>query len=142
VALKLLDDSTIREGLKLAWLQSQPGSTTPHEEGGFIVQASEGSLAIERWPTGILNKIEVPDHSEGRYRGNLIVATFHTHPNSGPAFQQQPSLTDIRAVRLDPDLRHFEYAGEFVISVAVLYQILPDGVVLELGDTRALLNLT
>src|SRR5947209_8488520 len=60
-------------------------------------------VTIVRWPRGAQDEIEVPPHPAGRYGGGIILATFHTHPNAGPNHQQEPSPTDIRAVRLDPD---------------------------------------
>lgn len=70
----------------------------------------------------------------------LIVATFHTHPNPEPYYQQEPSLTDIRAVRADADLHHPEYEGELVIAAKQLYRVLPNGLVEGLGDTRTILK--
>ena len=45
---------------------------------------------------------------------------------------------NIRSVRNDPDLKHSEYEGEYVVSAAVLYRILPDGNVEEVGATGSL----
>jgi hypothetical protein len=67
-----------------------------------------------------------------------IVATFHTHPNPGADFRQEPGLTDIRAVRDDPDLRHPDYEGEYVVASEALYRIFPDGRVEQVGDTKEL----
>lgn len=50
-------------------------------------------------------------------------------------------MTDIRAVRLDPDLRHLEYEGEYVVATAKTYLISPDGTVLEIGDTLDVLQM-
>jgi hypothetical protein len=69
------------------------------------------------------------------------VATFHTHPNTGSDYQQEPSLTDIRAVRDDPELGGPEYEGEYVVSEARRYLILRDGTVQDLGETRVLLDI-
>jgi hypothetical protein len=40
---------------------------------------------------------------------------------------QEPSETDKRAVRDDPDLKGNDYVGEFVISQAVIYLVSPAG---------------
>ena len=101
----------------------------------------DGSLTVERWPRGQGNQIGVPPHTGGMRAGRLILATFHAHPNTGPGYLQEPSLTDIRAVRDDPDLRHSGYEGEYVISSTVLYRVLTDGSVEQLGDTRKWLNI-
>ena len=70
----------------------------------------------------------------------MILATFHTHPNPGREFEQAPGLTDIRAVRNDPDLRHPEYEGEFVISTDLIYLIRPDGRVDVVGAMAEVLQ--
>lgn len=76
-------------------------------------------------------------------RGTLVIlATFHTHPNPGPDFLQEPSLTDIRAVRNDPDLKHAEFEGEYIISAELVYRILSDGRVKVIGETRAVLRIS
>jgi proteasome lid subunit RPN8/RPN11 len=68
-----------------------------------------------------------------------IVATFHTHPNTGSDYLQEPSETDRRAVQDDPDLKGEFYVGEFVIAQETIYLIAPSGQVSEVGDTKALL---
>ncbi len=106
-----------------------------------MVRLSDGSLFVIGWPRGLQNEIMVPAHRGGR-SGNLpILATFHTHPNSGPEFRQEPSLTDIRAVRDDPDLSHPEYEGEYVISRSLTYRILRTGDVIVVGETQEILKL-
>jgi hypothetical protein len=70
--------------------------------------------------------------------GNPIVASFHTHPNTGADFLQEPSETDKRAVRDDPDLKGADYVGEFVIAQGTIYLIAPNGQVREVADTQAL----
>jgi len=69
---------------------------------------------------------------------NIIVASFHTHPNTGTDFLQEPSETDKRAVRDDPDLKGAAYVGEFVIARETIYLITPDGQVREVADPHAL----
>ncbi len=135
--MSAVDDPEVRRQLRRAWEDSQPGTADAHEEGGFILRLADGRFTIERWPRGAQDEIEVPPHSDGRRGAAVILATFHTHPNPGPTYQQEPSPTDIRAVRLDPDLRHAEYEGEYVIATALVYHLAPDGVVRELGGTPA-----
>ena len=69
---------------------------------------------------------------------NSIVASFHTHPNTGTDFLQEPSETDKRAVRDDPDLQGGAYVGEFVIARETIYFITPDGQVREVADPHVL----
>ena len=68
--------------------------------------------------------------------GLPIVATFHTHPNTGPDFLQEPGETDKRGVRDDADLKGSLYVGEFVVADEMIYLITPGGAVREL-DARA-----
>lgn len=68
------------------------------------------------------------------------MATFHTHPNTGPDYLQEPSLTDRRAVMDDPDFRVPGYFGEFVISAEKVYLIKPAGDVEEVMQTEDLLK--
>ncbi len=138
----ILEHDAIRSSLADAWRQSQPDSPQAHEEGGFVVQRDDGSLFVIGWPRGLQNQILVPAHQGGRCGNMPIVATFHTHPNSGVVFQQEPSLTDIRAVRDDPDLSHPEYEGEYVISRRMIYRILRSGDVIAIGETQRLLERT
>jgi hypothetical protein len=70
------------------------------------------------------------------------VATFHTHPNTGPDFLQEPSETDRRAVREDSDLKGEAYVGEFVISEEKMYLVSPEGLVTVVGSTRDILDET
>jgi proteasome lid subunit RPN8/RPN11 len=71
----------------------------------------------------------------------VVVATFHTHPNPGPDYQQEPSLTDIRAVRNDPDLSHSDFEGEYVIATQSIYRIERTGRTSTIGDTNLLLRI-
>jgi hypothetical protein len=138
----VLDHDSVRGFLLQAWLESQPGTTTAHEEGGFVLRNADGSLGVERWSRGAQNEILVPPHPGGK-RGDLpIVATFHTHPNPGSDYQQEPSLTDIRAVRDDLDLSQPDYEGEYVISREWIYRIQKNGQVESVGETKTLLKLT
>jgi len=79
----ILGDPVVRAALGKAWEDSQPGPTGGHEEGGFILRDLAGDLSIERWPHGQQNAIVVPPHPNCRINDRDIVATFHTHPNTG-----------------------------------------------------------
>ena len=137
---KLLGDSAIRTALKQAWLDSRPGSSGCHEEGGFICQNPVGGWKISRWPAGVRSSIVVPSHLGGQVERLTIVATFHTHPNTGPDYLQEPSQTDKQAVRDDPHLKGDSYYGELVISREKVYLIHQDGSVILCGDTDILLG--
>lgn len=137
---ELLQNDLVRDGLRSAWNDSTPGVIGGHEEGGFVLQRPDGEIFIERWPVGKQNRIAVPLHPDCRIGENEILASFHTHPNTGSTFLQEPSVTDRRAVRDDPNLKGRLYVGEFVIAADTLYLIQTDGDVLVLGSRRMLLK--
>lgn len=132
----LLSNSVVCAALKQAWLDSQPGIVGGHEEGGFILRDLGGSLSVARWPQGVQNSISLPLHPGCKVGSCDVVATFHTHPNTGDMYLQEPSETDRRAVQEDPDLQGPLYAGEFVITQERIYLITSDGQVSEVGETR------
>ena len=131
--MDILSDLVVRDALKQAWKDSRPGPTGGHEEGGFILRDSAGELRVERWPHGQQNTIVVPSHWGCRFGDQDIVATFHTHPNIGGDYLQEPSETDKRAVRNDPHLKGALYQGELVISSQIIYCIAPTGYVSEVA---------
>jgi len=104
-----------------AWIDSGPDVSGGHEEGGFIVADDDGKLTVVRWEKGSQNEIILPPHKNCFVEGKDIIASFHTHPNTGKDFQQEPSLTDIRAVSDDYDLKGEFYLGEIVISKENIY---------------------
>jgi hypothetical protein len=138
--LDLLQEPVVRVALGEAWKESQPGLTGGHEEGGFIVLGSDGKLSVRRWPMGEGSQIKVPLHPGCVVDGLAIVATFHTHPNTGPDFVQEPGETDKRGVRDDADLKGSLYVGEFVIADEMVYLITPDGVAREIDSRTGLLG--
>jgi hypothetical protein len=137
---KILNNSLVRSALKEAWQDSEPGVTGGHEEGGFILQDVAGNSSVVRWLRGKQNSIIVPSHPNCQINGSDIVASFHTHPNTGDNYLQEPSETDKRAVRDDPNLKGAFYVGEFVISQEKIYLVAPNGQVSEIGDTSILLS--
>ena len=134
-----LSDATIRVALKQAWEDSQPGTTEGYEEGGFIVRDPAGTLDVVRWPKGKQSSILLLPHPNCKVGYKDIIATFHTHPNIGNDFLQEPSETDKRAVRDDPNLKGEFYEGELVISQEKTYLITPKGQVSEVGNTLEIL---
>lgn len=124
---EILQNSEIVAELKRAWQDSKPNVSGGHEEGGFIVVDDSGFLSVVRWEKGTQNEIILPPHRNCFIGGKDIIASFHTHPNTGEDFQQEPSLTDIRAVRDDFDLKGEFYLGEFVISRENIYLVEPSG---------------
>ena len=135
-----INNYAIRAALRQAWENSNPGATVGHEEGGFILRDSEDNLSVVRWPQGAQGNIALPPHPGCKIGENDIVATFHTHPNTGNNYLQQPSETDKRAVRDDPDLKGVYYEGEFVVSQETIYLIAPSGRVGEIGNTQEIFD--
>jgi len=68
-----------------------------------------------RWSKGAQNTIVLPPHPNCKIGESDIAASFHTHPNTGSDYLQEPGETDKRAVRDDRDLKGESYVGEFVI---------------------------
>jgi hypothetical protein len=139
-AENLLTDRAIQNELRPAWQESNPGIAGGREEGGFNVRNPADQLIVVRWQGGSQFSILVPPHNECRIDGMRIVASFHTHPNTGPDALQEPSDTDRRAVRDDPELKGRDYIGEFVISRETVYLITPGGQVSEMGDRNTILG--
>lgn len=135
-ATSILGDPLVRAILRQVWEDSEPGPAGGHEEGGFILRDSGGNLRVERWPRGQQDSITVPAHRNCRISDQDIVATFHTHPNTGSDYLQEPSETDKRAVRNDPHMKGACYEGEFVISAQTIYRIEPTGQVSEIAQTK------
>ena len=140
-AKAVLANTDVRHALQQAWIDSNPGMTGRHEEGGFVVRDAYGSLSVRRWQRGLQDTIQVPLHGNCVFDGLEIVASFHTHPTTGNDYLQEPSETDKRAVRDDPDLKGDEYIGEFVVSQAVIYLVSPAGQVREMDDTEAVFGM-
>lgn len=134
--LDILRHRAVRLALAEAWVKSIPGLAGGHEEGGFIVLDGEDKLSVRRWPAGETSQIRVPEHQECVVDGLAIVATFHTHPNTGPDYLQEPGETDKRGVRDDAELKGSLYVGEFVVANETVCLITPSGTMREL-DSRS-----
>ena len=138
--LDILHCGAVRLALAATWLESKPGFAGGHEEGGFIVLDGEGNLSVQGWRSGEGNRIRVPEHRGCVTDGLPIVATFHTHPNIGTDYLQEPGETDKRGVRDDVELKGSSYVGELVIANENIYLITPSGTVRELGGRAELLG--
>lgn len=134
----ILSNPVVRAALQDAWAASEPGVSGGHEEGGFVTTDENGNLNVVRWPVGERDSMRVPRHQNCKIEDKGIVATFHTHPNTGDDYLQEPSETDKRAVRDDPDLKGSDYVGEFVLSCEIIFLITPSGLVREVAEIREL----
>jgi hypothetical protein len=141
MALDFLTDPAIRHGLRQAWIDSNPGAKGGHEEGGFIVRERGGGFRILRWSKGRKKEIVVPDHTNCKIGNEEIVASFHTHPNTGGDYSQKPSWLDCQNIRSDPHLKGSHYVGELVLSQKVIYLIKPDGGVMKLGEPQVVIGI-
>jgi hypothetical protein len=138
--LDVLHEPVVRAAFADAWQDSKPGLTSGHEEGGFVVLGDDDRLTVLRWPAGEGNRIKVPPHPGCAVDGRPVVATVHTHPNTGPDFLQEPTETDRRGVRDDADLKGSLYVGEFVIADEMVYLVTPNGAVREVDGRAELLG--
>lgn len=136
----VLDESVVRAALQQAWRDSKPGLTGGYEEGGFVLQDPNSNLSVTRWPAGGQNTIALPQYTNCKIGERDIVATFHTHPNTGSEYLQEPSETDKRAVHDDHDLKGEFYEGEFVLVEEMIYLITPTGQVHEVELRRKILG--
>lgn len=134
----LFQNPLVRAALQQAWQDSQPGVSGGHEEGGFVVRAESGGIEVLRWPQGAQDTIALPPYASGKVGQKDILATFHTHPNTGGNYLQQPSETDQRAVRDDPGLKSSLYQGELIISQDEIYLVAPNGEFTSVGKTQAI----
>jgi hypothetical protein len=139
-ASDLLAHAEVIDGMRLAYEDSRVGTDNPIEQGGLIVRNStSGALEIVRLPPSGRDQLVYPICADGMYRGKQIVGSFHTHPNTGPEWRQQPSSQDVRLSQEFPETMG---AHQFVIAEETIYHIDNDGVVSELGLTRILLGLS
>jgi hypothetical protein len=138
--IAILDEPVVCNALKQAWQESQPGRTGGHEEGGFILRNEVGKMSVGRWPRGERDSILMLPHVDCRIGEKEIIGTFHTHPNTGLDYLQEPGEADRRAVRDDPDLKGVGYVGELVISQQAIYLITPNGEISEVAATRDILS--
>lgn len=138
-AAELLADPSVVAGMRKAFEESDVGGSEPVEQGGFILRDPQtGKLAVERLPSGHRSSLRYPICPEGTYRGENIVGSFHTHPNTGPDWMQEPSLQDVRLSKENPETMG---PHQFVFSATAAYHIDNEGVVSEIGATAEVLGI-
>ncbi len=141
MTVDFLKDPSVRVALHQAWADSNPGKMGGHEEGGFILRDRHNRLRVVRWPKGSKEEIVVPDHADCKIGNEEIIASFHTHPNTGRDYAQKPSWLDCQNVRSDRRLKGEHYQGELVLSHKMIYLIKPNGDVLRLGEPRTVIGI-
>jgi hypothetical protein len=138
-AAELLADPNVLAGMRQAFRESDVGGTKPREQGGFLVRSPQsGQFAVARLPSTGDDFFCYPLCRDGIYQGQEIVGSFHTHPNTGPEWQQEPSPQDIRLSKDYPETMGFH---QLVISRETIYHIDNEGVVSAMGKTAELLGL-
>ena len=86
----LLTDGTIREGLRQAWDDSQPGSPDPHEEGGFILKDASGARPVLKYHSKLANDPHFRDYV-------LFHEYFHGDNGRGVGASHQTGWTGLVA---------------------------------------------
>lgn len=142
IPIELLSTRNVTDALRRAWIESEPGGEAAHEEGGFILRDTAGTIRVSRWPRGTSSEIVVPPHSDYQYEGQAIIASFHTHPNTGRAFRQEPSTMDRWTIRDNSNLKGVDYIGEFVLSKDAVYLVDQRGQVTTVGTNTEMLGNT
>ena len=66
-AKTVLSNTDARHAFQQAWIDSNPGMTGGHEEGGFVLRDVDANLSVRRWQKGLQDTIQVPPH------GNWVV---------------------------------------------------------------------
>jgi hypothetical protein len=131
----------VKRGLREAWERSQADDPQQrHEEGGYVVEESNGTLGVREWPHGAGAFIAPPRRApDGTYQGRPVAGEYHTHPNpsvdeQGRHWEQEPSEVDLIG------LQQAQYSGDsYVVSRDRIYRIRPDGSVEDLGLRQAIL---
>ena len=136
---QLLSDQTVLAGLRRAFDESDVGGSHPIEHGGFLVRDSQTeAFMVVRLPSSESDSLAYPICADGQFHGHEIVGTFHTHPNTGQDWRQEPSPQDIRLSKEYPETMG---SHQFVISREKIYLINNDGLVTSCGGTAELLRL-
>lgn len=137
-ATELLGDVGVIDQLRRAYHESGVGTHRPIEQGGFIVRdPASGVAKVIRLPARDRDSLAYPICADGMYQGRQIIGSFHTHPNTGTEWRQEPSAQDIR---LSLDYSETMGPHQFVIAREKIYHIDNDGVVTEMGPTQQLLG--
>lgn len=128
-----IENTNVKSALKKAATDSDIGGAKPVEQGGWILRDPKtGELSVERLPTGKQASVTWPIVKDGKRNGKEIVGSFHTHPNVGSNWKQEPSDTDIQAVKKYPNTFGKDH---YVISQDKIYHIENSGKMTEIGKT-------
>ena len=135
----LFAHASVVAGMRQAYVESEVGGSQPKEQGGFLVRdVQTGIPTVIRLPSSARDSLSYPLCPNGLYQGQEILGTFHTHPNTGKEWRQEPSPQDIRLSKEYPETMGLH---QFVISRENIYHIDNDGLVTIIGRTIELLKL-
>jgi hypothetical protein len=135
-APSLIHEPIVKAAMRDAIERSKFGPSGGHEEGAFILRASDGQLRIEWWTSGRRRRVGASYYADGKIGDCEIVGSFHTHPNTDPDYVQEPSDTDRDIVAENPKA----WGEHFVISQEFIYHIGSDGKVTIVGRTEEVLG--
>ena len=136
---ELLAHPSVVAGMRQAYVESDVGGSQPQEQGGFLVRNIQtGSPTVTRLPSSARDSLSYPLCPDGLYQGQQILGSYHTHPNTGKEWRQEPSPQDIRLSKEYPETMGLH---QFVISRENIYDIDNDGQVTIVGRTIELLKL-
>lgn len=92
---------------------------------------------MARLPATEADSLTFPICFDGTYQNQRIVGSFHTHPNIGPEWQQEPSEQDVLV-----SIEYPETMGphHFVVARDTVYHIDNQGCVSEVGATSQILQ--
>lgn len=131
-------DKSVKKALKKAFNDSNVGGKKPIEQGGWILRdPNTGELTVERLPAGKQAAISWSIQKDGKRNGKEIVGSFHTHPNVGPGWKQEPSDQDIKVVKKYPNTFGKDH---YVISKDKVYHIDNTGKVTDKGKRSEILK--
>ena len=136
---ELLAHPRVVAGMRQAYVESDVGGSHPQEQGGFLVRdVQTGFPTVTRLPSSAHDSLSYPLSPNGLYQGQEIIGSFHTHPNTGKEWRQEPSPQDIRLSKEYPETMGLH---QFVISREKIYVIDNGGQVTVVGRTVELLKL-
>ena len=120
---ELLADPNVLAGMRRAYDDSDVGGPQPMEQGGFLVRDPlTGIVAVIRLASSGRDSLCYLLCPKGLSQDQEIVGSFHTYPNTGPEWLQEPSPQDIRFSKDYPETLG---PHQFVISRETIYHIRP-----------------
>ena len=136
---ELLAHPGVIAGIRRAFVESDVGGWRPREQGGFLIRdAHTRFITVIRLPASAHDSLRFPLCANGLFEDNLIVGSFHTHPNTGSEWRQEPSPQDILLSKEYPETMG---PHQFIVSREIFYHVNNDGLVTEIGRTAEVLKL-